>query len=140
MLLWKEGYSTSRSGYIYHPNFKWFYLDFRLQILTYLFLPIVDVRRGELVSVPERWYRYDVEQKAIVMKYISSLRWKTFIYLSCFPRVLQFYFCWWFWHSYIREVIFVKANCVIRAYFYGEWQTTNLNRYQNSDSQCFLKC
>ncbi|KAM4114633.1 hypothetical protein ACJW30_04G083400 [Castanea mollissima] len=33
-----------------------------------------DVQRGELVSIPERWYRYDVEQKAIVMKYISSLR------------------------------------------------------------------
>ncbi|KAK7823139.1 cell division cycle-associated 7-like protein [Quercus suber] len=33
-----------------------------------------DVRRGDLVSVPERWYSYDVEQKAIVMEYIASLR------------------------------------------------------------------
>ncbi|XP_050258099.1 uncharacterized protein LOC126703192 isoform X1 [Quercus robur] len=33
-----------------------------------------DVRRGDLISVPERWYSYDVEQKAIVMEYISSLR------------------------------------------------------------------
>ncbi len=64
-----------------------FTLDFRLQFLTFIFRRIVDVQRGELVSIKERWYSYDVEQKAIVMKHISSLRCKKNINLSCYPHV-----------------------------------------------------
>ena len=68
-------------------SFRWFYSVFRLQFLTFIFHRIVDVQRGELVSIKERWYSYDVEQKAIVMKHISSLRCKKNINLNCYPHV-----------------------------------------------------